>query len=196
MFFLDIPVNLDNLLIHLRAQLTPKWKEFGLIVGIEEDVLNMYSSHPPEECIVEVLDYWLRNCQEGSNPTWKKIANILKGIGLHQLAENIQYNDISKINICLSKETQMIQILNPGITQLQEDVNYESEIDLQFVSSEEGPPPLPPKIVNLDQEMRTGSSSPSALEIEQQPGSREVLHVMSSECRGKWVSMSGSSLSK
>ena len=58
-FCTDIPVDLDNLLIHLRVPLTPKWKEFGLYVGIEEDVLNMYSSHPPEECIVEVLDYWL-----------------------------------------------------------------------------------------------------------------------------------------
>ena len=108
--FLDIPVNLDNLLIHLRAQLTPKWKEFGLIIGIEEDVLNMYSSHPPEECIVEVLDYWLRNCHEESKPTWKKIANILKEIGLHQLAENIQCNDIGKISISLSKEIQIIQL--------------------------------------------------------------------------------------
>ena len=165
LFFLDIPVTLNNLLIHLRAQLTPKWKEFGVIVGIEEDILKTYSSHPPEECIVEVLDYWLRNCQEGSKPTWKKIANILKEIGLHQLAENIQYNDIGRVSITLSKEIQFIQFFNPGITQLQEDMNYESEFDLQFMSSEEVPPPLPPKIVNLDEEMRIGSSSPSALEM-------------------------------
>ena len=105
------------MLILLRAHLTPKWKEFGLVVGIEEDVLKMYSSHPPEECIVEVLDYWLRNCQEGSKPTWKKIATILKDIGLHQLAENIQCNEgeigelAILLSMCLSEGSQMIQFL-------------------------------------------------------------------------------------
>ena len=64
-------------------------------------------------------------------------------------------------------------------------MNYESEFDLQFVSSEEVPPPLPPKSVNLDDEIKIGSSSPSALEIEHQLESGEVIHAMSSESSGK-----------
>ena len=86
-------MDLDNLLIYLRAELTPKWKEFGTIVGMEEDALKTYSSHPPEECVVEVLDYWLRDCHRESKPTWREIASILKGIGLHQLAENIEMGE-------------------------------------------------------------------------------------------------------
>ena len=87
----------------------------------------------------------------------------------------------------LSKKKQMIQFLNPGITQLQDDMNSECELELQFVSSEEIPPPLPPKIVNLDEEMRIGSFSHSVLEREHQLGSGdiEVQHAMSSESGGK-----------
>ena len=81
----------------------------------------------------------------------------------------------------------MIQFLNLGIAQLQVDTNYESEFDFQFVSSEEVPPPLPPKIVNLDEEMKIHSSSPSALGVEHQLESGEVLqcHAMLSESSGK-----------
>ena len=36
---------------------------------------------------MEILDYWLRN--HGSKPTWREVAKALKGICLHQLAEDI-----------------------------------------------------------------------------------------------------------
>ena len=62
-------------------------------------------------------------------------------------------------------------------------MSIESSLALQFVSSEEVPPPLPPKTVSLDEEMRTGSFSHSVLEIEHQTGCRDlkVQHAMSSE---------------
>ena len=87
---LDDLVDLDSLLIQLRSQVTPKWKEFGLVLGIATEVLDKYSSYSPDECIVEVLDYWLRNHHTSrTKPTWRDIAKALKEIELHQLAESI-----------------------------------------------------------------------------------------------------------
>lgn len=79
--------SLDNLLIQLRSEVTPYWYQFGTVIGVNEETLKEYSSYPPEECIVEVLDYWL--IHHPSKPTWKDVAIVLKEIKLHQLAENI-----------------------------------------------------------------------------------------------------------
>jgi hypothetical protein len=82
-------VNLDNLLIQLRPQVTPKWYEFGVIVGIEKEVLDYFASKcSPEECMVEMLDHWLRNREE--QLTWREVARALKAINLQQLALDIE----------------------------------------------------------------------------------------------------------
>ena len=83
----DDSLTLDSLLIQIRSQVTPKWYRFGLAVGIAEEILNKYSNCPPEECIIEMLDYWLRNSY--IKPTWKDVAEALKKIELQQLAESI-----------------------------------------------------------------------------------------------------------
>ena len=84
----SIGVDLDTLLIQLRPQVGPKWYQFGEAAGIPKDALNKIAEQcSPEECIVEVLDYWLRNT---TRPTWKGIAWILKAINLQQLAFDIE----------------------------------------------------------------------------------------------------------
>ena len=83
----DDSLTLDSLLIQLRPQVTSEWYKFGLALGVAEEVLNKYLGYPSEECIVEMLDNWLRN--HGSKPTWKEVAKALKDIGLLQLAEDI-----------------------------------------------------------------------------------------------------------
>ena len=66
------------------------WKEFGLVIGIAEEVLDRYSSYPPEECLVEVLHFWLRKYHTTeSKLTWRDVAKAVKEIGLQQLAESI-----------------------------------------------------------------------------------------------------------
>ena len=82
----EIPsINLDNLLIQIRVQVTPKWCNFGEAVGIDKNVLDNFAKHcSPEECVVEMLDYWLRSCTK--QPTWNDVAKILDAIGLPQLA--------------------------------------------------------------------------------------------------------------
>ena len=81
-------LDLDKLLIQLRPQVGPKWYQFGQAAGIEREVLDNYACHcNPEDCIVETLDYWLRN--HAGKPTWKEIAKLLQAIGLGELALDI-----------------------------------------------------------------------------------------------------------
>ena len=106
-------INLDSLLIQLRSHVTPMWKEFGVVIGIAEEVLDRYSSYPPEECLVEVLDYWLRKYHTADNKlTWRDVAKVIKEIGLHQLAESILnvYQTGMMIIICMMSITQSLGI--------------------------------------------------------------------------------------
>ena len=85
--YADNLLNLDSLLIQLRCQVTPLWYKFGLAVGITEEALNKYVGYADEECLVEVLDCWLRNHEK--KPTWGDVAKALNDIELCQLAEDI-----------------------------------------------------------------------------------------------------------
>ena len=82
----DKNLNLDNLLIQLRAHVTPKWYEFGAAIGMPGHLLDQYSSYPADECLIEVLNYWLNDHQ---NPTWRDVAKVLRDIELNELAEGI-----------------------------------------------------------------------------------------------------------
>lgn len=85
----DDSFSLDTLLIQLRAVVGTKWYEFGVAVGIDNDVLDNFASHcAPEECIVEMLDFWLRN--SSNKPTWRDVAYTLKSIKLEELAVKIE----------------------------------------------------------------------------------------------------------
>ena len=82
----DESLNLDSLLIQLRAHVTLKWHEFGIAIGVPEELLDQYSSYPTDERLIEVLNYLLRHHQ---NPTWRDIAKLLHDTELHELAESI-----------------------------------------------------------------------------------------------------------
>ena len=82
-------IDLDILLIQLRPQVANKWYQFGEAAGISKEVLDNYASNcAPEDCIIEVLDSWLRNF--AGEPTWKDVASILRSISLCQLALEIE----------------------------------------------------------------------------------------------------------
>ena len=87
-YFSGNPLNLDSLLIQLKADVTPKWYEFGQVAGMDEKTLDKYSQYPEEECIVEVFDNWLRN--HTGTPTWREVAEILRNIGLSSLGDDIE----------------------------------------------------------------------------------------------------------
>ena len=80
-------LNLNNLLIQIRCQVTAKWYQFGIAVGINKETLDAYSTLPPEQSIVEMLDSWLTNNE--TTATWRDVAKALNEIGLHKLAETI-----------------------------------------------------------------------------------------------------------
>ena len=84
----SLSINLDILLIQLQSQLMPKWYEFGMAAGIEKEVLDKFAKQcSPEDCIVEMLDYWLRGDEK---PTWREVAKILRSIHLPKLAQDIE----------------------------------------------------------------------------------------------------------
>ena len=74
-------------MIQIRHEVTPKWYQFGLVVGINKETLDEFSNFTPEECIVEVSDLWLRTSV--TTLTWRDVANVLKETGCHRLAEKI-----------------------------------------------------------------------------------------------------------
>ena len=85
----SICVNLDNLLFQLRSQITFKWYQFGLAVGIESEILDKFAEHcAPEDCIMEMLDHWLRKSTH--KPTWNDVAKALRIVELPQLALDIE----------------------------------------------------------------------------------------------------------
>ena len=67
--------------------MTPKWYQFGVAIGIEENVLERYSNYPDEVCIVEVLDHWLRN--NHTKPTWRRVGEALKKIELCPFGDEV-----------------------------------------------------------------------------------------------------------
>ena len=76
----------------LKEEVTPKWYDFGLVVGVPKEEMDHYSvtQCSSDQCLIEVLDYWLRH--HPSQLTWKEVAHSLKEIKLHQLAEKVPTN--------------------------------------------------------------------------------------------------------
>ena len=70
--------------------MTPKWYQFGEVIGVEKKVLDKFDveKYPPEQCIIEVIDNWLRN--HAGQPTWREVAEALRQIGLLTLACDIE----------------------------------------------------------------------------------------------------------
>ena len=79
--------NLENLLIQLDPEVTPKWYELGVVIGLSKEILDKCNSHSPRECLIEVLDFWLRMGSESL--TWSDVAETLKKIKLEQFAMNV-----------------------------------------------------------------------------------------------------------
>ena len=149
-------VNLDNLLIQLRPQVGKKWYQFGEAAGIRKDVLDKFAKQcSPEDCLVEMLDYWLRNGVE--RRTWKDIANILRTINLLQLACNIEgvYStgnhgcNYTKLDISMILLFHTI-VLFIGKLPIEINLNWIPQVqdaDVELKQAADSPPPIPPKIM-------------------------------------------------
>ena len=78
-------MDLDSLLNQIGLEVAPKWYQLGIAVGISEEMLDECSNRTPQEAVVEVLDYWIRNHQ----PSWEDVAEVLNDIGLNELAKSL-----------------------------------------------------------------------------------------------------------
>ena len=81
----DKHLDLDNLLIQLQDDVTPHWYEFGVVVGVPKEILDKCKDYPPDQCIVEVLDYWLMHHR--GQLTWRDVAHAVNEINIHHLAD-------------------------------------------------------------------------------------------------------------
>ena len=100
-------VDLHSLLILLKEELAPKWYDFGLIVGVPQDLMDSYSGYPPDQCLTEVLDYWLRH--HTGKVKWIEVADALKAVELNQLAEKAQ--KLSLLTAHAQKFNSMLALL-------------------------------------------------------------------------------------
>ena len=86
----SLDVSLDTLLLLLREQVSPKWREFGEAVGIDDMVLDSIANTcSPENYFVELLDYWLM--YYNGKPTWIVVVEALYDIDLQKLAQDIEH---------------------------------------------------------------------------------------------------------
>jgi hypothetical protein len=103
LIIIDSTLDLDSLLIQLKPQVTQKWKEFANVVGLS-NMIKQLSRYSAEECIVEVCDQWLKS--HPTKPAWRDVANVVRDIGLHQLADGLlmAYNTGLFISVNRSKQ--------------------------------------------------------------------------------------------
>ena len=89
-----MPLDLNNLLHQIGTEVASKWYQLGIAVGISEEMLDESSNRSPEEAIIEVLDYWIRN----HKPSWEDVAEALSEVGLHELANSLHQGEKTKNN--------------------------------------------------------------------------------------------------
>ena len=65
--------DLNSLVYTLREQFSSKWYSFGLAIGVPKEILNQLKHYSDEECLIEVLNYWLRH--HPGKPTWQEIVD-------------------------------------------------------------------------------------------------------------------------
>ena len=72
----------------LNGRVNTEWYEFGMALGISTEFLGTLISYPDMECMVELVDYWLRNHPD--RPTWKEIVDALEEIHYYDVASSIK----------------------------------------------------------------------------------------------------------
>ena len=74
----ETPVNLKCLLEKLQGQISKQWYQLGLTLGLPMDVLEGFNLYSEDDCLAEVLDYWLKH--HPGKPTWQEITDAQKKV--------------------------------------------------------------------------------------------------------------------
>ena len=88
----DKSLDLDNLLVQLQNVPSSKWYQLGECLGVPAESLNkITNSFPsaPDQCKIEMLDFWLRNRTSEGQATWREVAEALTRIQEHKLANEL-----------------------------------------------------------------------------------------------------------
>ena len=64
-----------------------QWYQLGMAIGVPKEVLLELLGYSEEDCLIEILDYWLKN--HSDQPTWKELADGLEDIQDYELAKSI-----------------------------------------------------------------------------------------------------------
>ena len=80
--------DLDCLIAQLHDKVSSKWYELGVNLRVPEEFLHSLRENDEKECLVEVLDYWLRYTDMPNQPTWKEIAQVVHEVGNVQLVRD------------------------------------------------------------------------------------------------------------
>ena len=82
-FLEETPLNLNSLIHKLQGQVNTQWYQFGLAIGVPEEILGQLNHYSECDRVVEVLDYWLRN--HPGQPTWQEVADAQRKTEVYQL---------------------------------------------------------------------------------------------------------------
>lgn len=74
----ETPVSLKRLLEKLQGQVSKQWYQLGLALGLPMDVLEGFNLYSEDDCLTEVLDYWLKHHK--GKPTWQEITDAQKKV--------------------------------------------------------------------------------------------------------------------
>ena len=88
----DKSLDLDNLLVQLQNIPNRKWYQLGEGLGVSAENLNQITtSFPsaPDQCKIEMLDFWLRNRTREGQATWREVAKALTRIHEDKLANEL-----------------------------------------------------------------------------------------------------------
>ena len=72
-FLEETPLNLNSLIHKLQGQVNTQWYQFGLAIGVPQEILEQLNHYSEYDCVVEVLDYWLKH--HPGQPTWQEVAD-------------------------------------------------------------------------------------------------------------------------
>ena len=87
MGILDEYLDLESLLSKLNGKIKSQWYHFGLAIGVPNQTLDQLYNYSEDDCLVEVLDYWLKNHPD--QPTWKELADAVADLQDYELANSI-----------------------------------------------------------------------------------------------------------
>ena len=88
LFYIDLLLNLDTILIELKHT-AADWKKLGGHLGFSDSDMEIFQHATQEvdfDCLVKLFDAWLKKTKK---PTWRLIADALTSMGEEDLAQEI-----------------------------------------------------------------------------------------------------------